>query len=51
MKVYNEQHAYNCGIDLQARTMHVCILDRLVLLLTSHRTKGGIPEKKQRLIQ
>jgi transposase len=27
MKVYNEQHAYYCGIDLHARTMYVCILD------------------------
>jgi len=27
MKVYNEQHAYYCGIDLHTRTMYVCILD------------------------
>jgi transposase len=27
MKVYNEQHAYYCGIDLHARTMYLCILD------------------------
>jgi transposase len=27
MNVYNEQHAYYCGIDLHARTMYLCILD------------------------
>jgi transposase len=27
MKVYNEQHAYYCGIDLHARSMYLCILD------------------------
>jgi transposase len=27
MRVYNTQHRFYCGIDLHARTMHVCVLD------------------------
>ena len=28
MKFYTKQHQYYCGIDLHARTMYVCIIDR-----------------------
>ena len=28
MRFYNQQHPFTCGIDLHARTMHVCILDQ-----------------------
>jgi transposase len=28
MRFYNTQHRFYCGIDLHARTMHVCILDQ-----------------------
>ncbi len=28
MRFYQEQHSFYCGIDLHARTMHVCILDQ-----------------------
>ena len=27
MRFYTQQHRFYCGIDLHARTMHVCILD------------------------
>ena len=27
MRFYNQQHPFYCGVDLHARTMHVCILD------------------------
>ena len=27
MRFYNQHHRFYCGIDLHARTMHVCILD------------------------
>jgi transposase len=27
MRFYNQQHRFYCGIDLHARTMHVCVLD------------------------
>src|SRR4051812_37578333 len=27
MRFYNQQHRFYCGIDLHARTMHLCILD------------------------
>ena len=27
MRFYTSQHRFYCGIDLHARTMHVCILD------------------------
>ena len=28
LRFYNEQHTHYCGIDLHAKTMYVCILDR-----------------------
>ncbi|MFO7799801.1 MAG: IS110 family transposase, partial [Rhodohalobacter sp.] len=28
MNVYTGVHAYYCGIDLHARTMYVCVLDK-----------------------
>jgi transposase len=28
MRFYTQQHRFYCGIDLHARTMHVCILDQ-----------------------
>jgi transposase len=28
MRFYTEQHRYYCGIDLHARSMYICILDR-----------------------
>ena len=28
MRFYNQQHKYYCGIDLHARKMYVCILDK-----------------------
>jgi hypothetical protein len=27
MKFYNSQHQFYCGIDLHAKTLHVCVLD------------------------
>jgi hypothetical protein len=27
MRFYTQQHRFYCGIDLHARTMHVCVLD------------------------
>ena len=27
MRFYQQQHPYYCGVDLHARTMHVCIVD------------------------
>ena len=28
MKFYNQQHKYYCGVDLHARKMYVCIIDK-----------------------
>ncbi len=39
MKFYTEQHQYYCGVDLHARSMHVCILNQAGEFLV-HR---GIP--------
>ena len=27
MRFYQQQHGFYCGIDLHARTMHVCVVD------------------------
>ena len=28
MRFYTQQHKYDCGIDLHARKMYVCIIDQ-----------------------
>ena len=28
MRFYNQHHRFYCGVDLHARTMYLCILDR-----------------------
>ena len=28
MRFYQQRHQYTCGVDLHARTMYICILDR-----------------------
>jgi hypothetical protein len=28
MRVYSQAHPFYCGIDLHARTMHLCVLDQ-----------------------
>ena len=27
MRFYQQQHGFYCGVDLHARTMHVCVID------------------------
>jgi hypothetical protein len=28
MRFYTTQHRFYCGVDLHARTMHLCVLDQ-----------------------
>ena len=28
MRFYQQQHPFYCGVDLHAKTMHVCIVDQ-----------------------
>lgn len=43
MRFYNNQHLYYCGIDLQARTMYVCILNREGEVVL-HRNRASTPD-------
>jgi transposase len=43
MRFYTNQHPYDCGIDLHARTMDVCILDQASETLL-HRHMQATPE-------
>lgn len=43
MKFYTEQHDFYCGIDLHARTMYLCILDREGKIVL-HRNMESAPE-------
>ena len=43
MKFYTNQHEYTCGIDLHARSMYVCIMDRKGSVLV-HRNLGTDPD-------
>ena len=42
-RFYTTQHHYYCGIDLHARTMYVCIMDRDGEILV-HRNLKANPE-------
>jgi predicted NBD/HSP70 family sugar kinase len=39
MRCYSKQHRYDCGIDLHAQTMSVCILDQSGELLPHRHMK------------
>ena len=28
MKFYKQQHAFYCGVDLHAKSMHACVVDQ-----------------------
>jgi hypothetical protein len=43
MRFYTKQHRFYCGIDLHARTMYVCILNRDGEVLL-HRHMKAAPE-------
>src|SRR3989442_8871290 len=43
MRFYTKQHPFSCGIDLQARTMYLCILDQAGETLL-HRNMTATPE-------
>ena len=50
MNFYTNQHQYYCGVDLHARTLHVCILDQLGEVLV-HRGIPATPEAFLRLVK
>ena len=50
MRFYTEQHRYYCGIDLHARSMHVCILDQAGKKV-AHRSIPSEPAPLLRLIK
>ncbi len=50
MNFYTNQHQYYCGVDLHARTMHVCILDQSGEVLV-HRGVPATPEAFLRLLK
>ena len=47
MRFYSQQHRFYCGVDLHARTMHLCILDHAGAVVC--RTQ--IPADKELLLQ
>ena len=47
MQLYTKRHRHYCGIDLHARTMHVCILDQDGKELISK----NIPTKPEELLR
>ena len=42
MKFYTKQHQFYCGIDLHARMMYVCILDKEGNIVL-HKNMNNIP--------
>ena len=41
MKFYTQTHQHYCGIDLHARSLYVCIMDRDGTLLTHKNISAG----------
>jgi len=50
MNFYTKQHRHYCGVDLHARQMYVCILDRLGKVII-HKNIKAMPEKFDPLIE
>jgi len=44
MRFYNRQHAFYCGVDLHAKTMHVCLVNQAGDVLV-HRNLPTEPER------
>ena len=44
MKFYVKQHKYYCGVDLHARTMYVCIIDKEGAIVKQKNIDSGPDE-------
>ena len=44
MRFYKQQHQFYCGIDLHAKTMHVCLVDQAGEVLV-HRNLPTEPDQ------
>ena len=42
MRFYTRQHRHYCGVDLHARSMYVCVLDRDGNVLVSKNIASGV---------
>ena len=43
MRFYQTQHAFSCGVDLHAKSLHVCIIDQAGSVLV-HRKLPANPQ-------
>ncbi len=54
MRFYQQQHAFYCGVDLHAKTMHVCMVDAAGEIQfhrnTSHLTPPRIRTSPEQVI-
>jgi len=50
MKFYTKQHQYSCGIDLHARTMYVCVIDKEGEIMV-HRNMSANAENFLKVIE
>jgi transposase len=41
MRFYQQQHVFYCGVDLHAKTMHICILDQAGKVLVHRNLPAG----------
>jgi hypothetical protein len=44
MRFYKRQHAFYCGVDLHAKTMHVCLVNQagdVLVLATCRPSRSG----------
>jgi len=44
MRFYKQQHQFYCGVDLHAKTMHVCLIDQAGEVLL-HRNLPTQPDR------
>jgi transposase len=50
MRFYNQQHAFYCGVDLHARSMHICLVDQAGNTLV-HKNIEARPDRFLNLIR
>ncbi len=50
MRFYQQQHPFYCGVDLHARTMHVCLIDQAGTVLV-HKNIECRPDRFLQLIR
>ena len=47
MKLHQTQTEFNCGIDLHARSMYICVMDKEGKILVHRNVRNNVSDKRR----